>query len=222
MALLVATNQLTYTTQNKILGKGETFQDFHARFESLAIQVKLPDDMMINELKEKLNGRYFKAVNLLRFKDIDELVDHCLNLQYDFQRHDAKFPNEGRNKPGRSGGSNTSGSSGQKSSSQPGSSQQKPRNKIPFPEQYRKLPKMTAELRAQLDAEGKCRACREPGHMSFEEACPINKWRKANELANSSSLSLAQISAFLQNQGQSSKAPEMLALPAPGSGNDQA
>lgn len=56
------------------------------------------------------------------------------------------------------------------------------------PDRFRKLPKLTPEVRKQLSRDKKCWNCHEAGHRSFDPECPalpyadaINEWRKKDD-----------------------------------------
>ena len=43
-------------------------------------------------------------------------------------------------------------------------------------EKYRRLPKLTSQVRSQLSRENKCWNCHEPGHRANNDTCPLYEY----------------------------------------------
>ena len=128
----------------------KSFSDFHNKWETLITKLDKSEATLAYELKKKLNVKYYNAVYQDDF-DLDQLVERCHSLSYKFAERNARIAaNPSTSKP--SGGKPTQ-KDGRTSSTTTSNTRQgsRTKNKVPFPEEYRGLPKITSELKAQLD-----------------------------------------------------------------------
>ena len=193
----------------------ETFQAFHARWEPLSLKVGYPPRLLFEDLKEKLNNRYFNEINKdISLTTVDEVVEKCHKLEYSFMKGDARYGTEKKTSK-----ASTDSSSRKKTDKTGGASAtatpRRARNSIPMPAQFRNLPPLTTNLKSQLSEEGKCFSCRQAGHESWQETCPLKVWRKANDDAAAAAAggsSMALNAARAVNPGQQ---PQQLQIEAP-------
>jgi hypothetical protein len=161
----------------------ESFRDFYNKYNRLACQIpSQPDELKIDDFKTKLKRRLYFEVqrHAYRIKTFKDLVEVCEEVDEVLREGDKLHPRNNKSEGGKlsapSGKASSNngnrqavrGSSG-KSNSSPG----------PFPDKYRNLPPLTDAIRAQLDLEKKCYACREKGHHSLSDDCPLKPWSRS-------------------------------------------
>ena len=66
----------------------QEFNDFFMKFERLATQLMIPNDIRVNDLKQKINDRHRTRVINMRTRGYDDLVGALQDLKYDMYIHD--------------------------------------------------------------------------------------------------------------------------------------
>lgn len=179
-------------------GPSESFADFYSRYEACALVLNKDDESAVHELINKLNTRFYSRIQMdvtTKYANVSQVRSVCQKLEISFKHIDARKPkssvgsvgltSSSSSKPTRRGNGRTS-----KSSSSPSpttSSSLPPRDadgKVPLPAKLVGIPKLTDDLRKQLEKEGRCFGCRETGHRSNDPQCVARQWREANKVAN--------------------------------------
>ena len=162
------------------------FSEWYPQYQKVNARIPRTNDKagqsaQVHQLWSKLNVKYKVGLRLQSYNTTAELVRLCQRLQQDFTRIDEVHPRKEANKDGKDNKDKDKSKNKDKSSSKPNTSTAPITGSKPWndrPDKYKNLPKMTKELREQLDAEGRCRRCREKGHGPNDQSCPLIEYEK--------------------------------------------
>ncbi len=178
---------------------GDSFSDFHIKFQEAAALLNLDKDDEMYELKQKLNGRYGSKVNDgIEYPSMAELVRRCRNLEDNFKTLDMKKPKADTARTDRArDGPSTRAAHNKRDTNRP------PLATAEIPAKYKNLKPLTIEDRERFKKEGRCDRCREVGHAQFEkDRCPLGKFSYAQLNASATAFTPAPSATTTEETGK--------------------
>lgn len=172
-----------YEMDRLTMGSSDKFSDFYPKFQK--INAYLPkvtgpagQKTETHKLYAKLSAKYKNALRLHDYSTMPKLIKLCQKLQQENAVMDDLHPRQNQasdkaNKKTPNQASNKAPEPPAVGATTTGLKAWKDR-----PEEFRSLPKMTPELKLQLDAENKCRRCRRAGHTPNDSICPLSEYEK--------------------------------------------
>lgn len=176
----------------------ELFDEFYTRQKKYIIHLNKTEANQIYELKSRLNKRfYFKVNDGIQYASLDQVITKYHNLAYTFIESDLRFPRENRGEKKNTSTSTTAPSSRRTNNRTPGNASslnaaaRTNSNRIPFPEKYKGLPKLTDTLKAQLNKKDRCYNYREVRYRFFNPSYVLKIQRNGRTVKlNSTSINI--------------------------------